>query len=130
MVEGATAKPRILLVDDEPLVLRSLARCHWRLPVEVLTAGTAEQAMGVFEEGPIELIISDLCLPGMSGLELLKLVRERWPSTACALLTGHGQELVQLGEPSLDWVEVLGKPCHPHELQALIRDALGLAPSE
>ena len=65
-------RPRVLLVDDEASILRSLKRLLRREPYEVSTAGSGAEALKVMEQGPANLVISDQRMSGMTGTELLK----------------------------------------------------------
>ena len=83
-----TADPIVLLVDDDPGILNAVRRALRNEPVEVLTAASSDEALGWLEELPVDLIITDHRMPGMSGIELLDEVRKRYPQTARAMLTG------------------------------------------
>jgi DNA-binding NtrC family response regulator len=112
----------VLIVDDEPLLLRALERILRRSPVAVETAASAEEALEVLASREFALVISDLGLPGLNGHQLLERVGEAWPRTQRLLLTG------QRREPG--WVEgefpypVLAKPCEPELLRRFTEDAL------
>ncbi len=80
--------PRVLLVDDEVGILNSLRRLLRHEEFEVITAESAEAALEILEEKPVELIISDARMPGMDGATLLAKVWEKWPKTIRILLTG------------------------------------------
>ncbi len=79
----------ILLVDDEPLVLSALSRLLRALHVEVLTAEDAAAALEIMSTREISLLISDEFMPGMSGTELLEIVRESHPLTVRVMITGN-----------------------------------------
>lgn len=79
---------RILLVDDEPSVVKSLRRVFHDEACEILTANDARQALQLLETEPVQLVISDHRMPGMSGAELLREVKQRWPATQRIMLTG------------------------------------------
>lgn len=95
----------ILLVDDERPVLESLlSALDWAEYgfKQIHTAQSAEEALNILAAHRIDLLITDILLPGMSGLEMLKIVRSRFPSTRCVLLTAHSKfefarEALQLG---------------------------------
>jgi len=86
--DGAAEPGAVLLVDDEPQVLRALARnligCEYR----VETFGSAEQAVQRVAQGNVEVIVSDISMPGMSGLELLRAVRQYDVDLPVVLVTG------------------------------------------
>lgn len=93
------AEPVILCVDDEPEVLSALRRCFRNEPYRIFTACSAEEALARMAEGAgVDLVLADERLPGETGTEFLRDVRERFPGTARALLTGYPSEvLVQKG---------------------------------
>jgi len=80
--------PRVLFVDDIPQLPHSLIRllpCH--VDAVVVTSGL--RAIRELERGTFDLVVADLEMPGLSGADLLILVKERWPATRRILLTGH-----------------------------------------
>jgi DNA-binding NtrC family response regulator len=79
----------VLIVDDEANVLRSLERTLRNEEYAMLTAGSAAEALDILETTPVDLIISDLGMPGMNGLELLKIVKEKYPAIARIVLTAQ-----------------------------------------
>ncbi|WP_018610023.1 HD domain-containing phosphohydrolase [Uliginosibacterium gangwonense] len=88
---GFAQVPVILLVDDEPNVLSSLRRLLRPQGYTTLTAPGGEAALDILGAQPVDLIISDMRMPGMSGAQLLTQVRERWPNVLRLLLTGHAE---------------------------------------
>ena len=80
----------VLIVDDEPYVLRSLQRLLRSMEVEVLTASSGTEAIEIFERGePIAVLISDQFMPKMSGAELLEYARQNHQDTIRVMLTGN-----------------------------------------
>ncbi|MCG7200070.1 Flp pilus assembly complex ATPase component TadA [Marinobacter pelagius] len=88
---------RLLLVDDEPNILASLRRVFQRENYELLFARSADEALKILENQPVELIMTDFMMPGMNGSELLREVRERWPQTIRIMLTGHANTDAVMG---------------------------------
>jgi response regulator RpfG family c-di-GMP phosphodiesterase len=86
----ATAIMTVLFVDDEPAILRSIARALQGSPFDVLTAQSAAAALALMRQRRVDVLISDIDMPEMTGLELLTLVRREFPSTLRMLLTGAG----------------------------------------
>lgn len=79
----------LLLVDDEPNILSTLRRLFRPQGYTVLTAESGQTALTILEQHPIDLIISDMRMPVMSGAELLGAIAQRWPETIRILLTGY-----------------------------------------
>lgn len=82
-------KHTILLVDDEPGIIRSLQRLLKNLEVSVVTASNGSEALVILKNAPVSLIISDQRMPQMTGVELLTKSREIRPDTIRLLLTGY-----------------------------------------
>lgn len=115
----------VLLVDDDIRILDGLKRVLRREPYEVLTADSAGAAFKVLEQRSIDLIVSDEKMPGMSGTEFLRIVRERHPSTVRIMLTGEAN--VETAMRAINIGEIFRfftKPCNEIELGFTIRDAL------
>src|SRR5919198_2168491 len=83
---------RILLVDDEPAVLFTLREVLTVRGHDVVTAASGAEALGRMDG--VDAALTDLSMPGMTGLELLRAVRERDPGLPVILLTAHGSEKV------------------------------------
>lgn len=78
----------ILIVDDEEVVRASLSRVLQNFGYAALTANDGEEALEILQSTPIEVIISDNHMPGLSGVDLLKIVRVRHPLIVRIMLTG------------------------------------------
>jgi len=85
-----TFSGKILVVDDEAPVRESLMRVLEREGHQVVQAASAEEALSILQRESIHLMLSDLKMPGMSGLELLREVKRHAPETEVVLITGHG----------------------------------------
>lgn len=115
----------ILLVDDDTNLLESLLRTLRREPYQVLSATSAEQALDILGTRDIDVVVSDDQMPGMSGLELLTVVRERFPRVISLMLSGQasiGTVVRALNHGQI--FRFLIKPCGPEEFFASIRQAL------
>lgn len=114
-----------LLVDDDPLVRRTLARVLQSQGMATVEVESAPRALEWLErEGPVPLLITDIYMPEMDGIELLRRVRRQWPDTAVLVITGVAEvgtavECLQLG--ALDY---LAKPVQLEEVRARIHNAL------
>jgi DNA-binding NtrC family response regulator len=121
---------RILIVDDDPIIAESLADFLHRAGHDVATAGDGHEALSLLRDaatspaGPFSLVITDMNMPRMTGVELLKQIRKLHPAIVVIVVTGYGSiesavEAVKRG--AFDYVT---KPIIDHELAALIEKAL------
>jgi CheY-like chemotaxis protein len=123
-----TARPLVLVVDDDPKVLAALRRCLRREGYEVVTAGGAREALERLSDGAADLVIADLRMPGMTGTELLGEIRGRFPQTSCAILTGdHALTVIRDGGRA-GAVAVLFKPWKDEALRDTVRRLLERPP--
>jgi DNA-binding NtrC family response regulator len=94
--------PRVLVVDDEEMICQQLERLYRQSGYEVEVAYSAEEALGIFERGEIDLVVTDIRLPGLSGVEFTGRVQERAPDVPVIVVTGHADietavEVLKLG---------------------------------
>jgi len=80
----------ILIVDDEEFVRRALARALREGPYEVLEAEDAKSALQLLREKEVDVVISDLKMPGINGLSLLRIIKDHYPDVIRIMLTGFG----------------------------------------
>ncbi|MGE0442180.1 MAG: HD-GYP domain-containing protein [Gemmatimonadales bacterium] len=116
---------RTLIVDDDSQVRRSLCRVLQSLGVSPLEAGNGREALAVLEEtGELPLIISDIYMPELDGLTLLKEVLRRYPDTAVLMLTGVAEVTTAVESLKLGAVDYLSKPVLLDEFRARVEKAL------
>ncbi len=118
-------RSKILIVDDEENILSALKRLFRNEDYEILTAQSGEEALSTLEQQPVDLIISDLKMPNMNGIEFLAKAKERSPGPLRIMLTGHADlksviEAIDRGEV----YRFLLKPWNNDELKMTIRQAL------
>jgi two-component system response regulator HydG len=82
--------PTVLVVDDEPGIVDSLQKVFERESLRVLTARGGAEALELLRKEPISVVLTDLMMPGMSGLDLLKASRSVSPETETILMTAYG----------------------------------------
>jgi len=87
----AANKNVVLFVDDESHILASIRRAVIDEPFEALFAGSAQEALKIIEERSVSVIVTDMRMPGMDGLMLLKIVREKQPKIIRMVLSGYTQ---------------------------------------
>jgi len=80
----------ILIIDDEEFVRKALIRALRDEPYEVIEAEDARTALQILREKDIDIVISDLKMPGLNGLSLLKIVKDHYPDIIRIMLTGFG----------------------------------------
>jgi len=115
----------LLLVDDEPNVLDSLKRSLRNKGYAISCAISGETALEILRARPIDIIISDQSMPGMSGTDLLARVREDFPDTIRFILTGQADLDVAMDAINKGAVtRFFLKPVNTVDLAAAIRQAL------
>jgi len=85
---------RILFVDDESQILRSITRLFMDTEHEVITAESGEEALKILENEKVDVIVSDMNMPKMTGYELLSQVKRRFPNIVRIILSGFSDERI------------------------------------
>ncbi|MHB8575861.1 MAG: response regulator transcription factor [Dehalococcoidia bacterium] len=114
---------RVLVVDDEPQVLRLLKTALTERGYAVSTAASGEEALAAFDHRAADVIILDLMLPGISGLDVCRSVRER-SAVPIIVISARGEEHDKVAALDLGADDYLTKPFGMEELLARIRVAL------
>jgi two-component system, cell cycle sensor histidine kinase and response regulator CckA len=125
-VRSTFGSETILVVEDEE-VLRNLVRDVLRTHgYALLVAGTGEEALAIAErhEGPIDLVMSDIVLPGMSGLELVDRMAKARPRAKVLLMSGYADETIARHGVLDPAVPFLQKPFQLHDLTHRVREVL------
>ncbi len=118
-------KHKVLLVDDEVNILKALRRTLSREPCELFTASGGSEGVRIMEKHPIDLVVSDQMMPGMTGVAFLQQIRKRWPDTIRIMLTG--QSNIDAAVSAINDGEVyrfLTKPIENEDFRMTIRSAL------
>ncbi len=121
------AKARVLFVDDEPRILNTM-RMLFRNHYEVLTADSGAKALELLKTQPVDVIVSDQRMPGMTGIEMLRQARELNPGAMRILLTGYSDLNAIIG--SINDGEVfrfVNKPWFDEDLTATLERAVEAA---
>ena len=117
-------EPRILLVEDEASQREALARTLKREGYRVRAAGDGERALEALAQVSFDLVLTDLRLPGLDGLQVLRAAKEANWETAVVLLTGFPEVESSLLAARLGASEYLVKPLDLERLRAVVRRAL------
>jgi DNA-binding NtrC family response regulator len=115
---------RILVIDDDELINEFLKEALKRQGHTVDTATSAEEGLRYTREHSYDLVFSDVKMPGASGLEVLKQVRNRFPETMVILLTAFGDVNMAVDAMKAGAFEFMLKPCSPDEISMVTRRAL------
>lgn len=120
------AQPVVLVVDDERVIADTLAAILSQSGYTAVTAYDGTSALETANLIPPQMMITDVCMPGMSGIELAIAVREAIPDCKVLLFSGQAStaELLATARTSGYEFEALSKPVHPTELLARISKSL------
>ena len=126
---GARRDVQVLVVEDEPRMRELLERAMRGWGFEVATARSGEEAMRQTPEAVPDVVVLDLNLPGVDGLEFFSRFRERYPTLQGIVLTGFASLESARRAVHLDVVEFLTKPCHLGELEQALDRAIKRLPA-
>jgi len=115
----------VLLVDDEPNIVNALRRSLSDEGYDIYVAHSGHEALELLKRQRIDLVVSDQVMPGMTGVELLKRVRLRYPDTARVMLTGNAN--LHMAADAINYGEVdrmLVKPWEEAELKLSLQLSL------
>jgi CheY-like chemotaxis protein len=124
------SKRRILVVDDEITVCKSIRQAILTEEYEVEMALSGEEALKKDQEKPYDLIITDLMMPGISGLDLLKNLRETRPEVNVIMVTGYPTIKTAVESVKMGAFDYLPKPFTPADLRGLVTRAFKKAVEE
>jgi DNA-binding NtrC family response regulator len=115
---------KILIIEDDDSLRRVMHIQLNREGYEASSAASSEEAIPILEKSPQNLVITDLNLPGISGIDLLKKVRASYPETAVIVMTAFGTVQTAVDAMKAGAYDYITKPIHPYELKALVSRAL------
>ncbi len=139
MSDGAATGARVLLVEDEPNMARTLAKILERKGYDVATTANGEEALGELAAGPFDVVVTDLNMPVMDGMQLLRRLQgdpppavgeRRLLTPPTIVLTGHGSTQAAVEAMKLGAWDYLVKPCNPDELLMTIEQMLRVSDLE
>jgi len=118
------SKGRILVVDDEDIVRISCSRTLSPEGYEVRLAKNGVEGLKMASEERFDLVLTDLKMPDMDGIEVLRIIKEKWPETAVIIVTGYqtvdtAVKAIKLG--AYDYIE---KPFTPDALISAVAEAM------
>jgi response regulator RpfG family c-di-GMP phosphodiesterase len=116
-------RPRILIVDDEPEITAILTDL-FEGNHDCATAGSAEEAMELLRKGEFELVISDITMPGMSGLDMIPHVKSMSPNSVVVMISGMQTVESAIGALRLGAFDYVMKPFDLRQVEAVVKRAL------
>lgn len=123
-------KKKILVIDDEELIIRTLTRALEKKGYELLVAKGGEDALAVVEEESLDLVISDIRMPGENGVQVVKKILEflrskSQTSPKIIFITGYADRNVEREALALNPVAYIMKPFDFQEFMQKVEEALG-----
>jgi response regulator RpfG family c-di-GMP phosphodiesterase len=122
--EPSESAPCCLIVDDEPRLRQVLMHLMRGDGFACVEASNGEEALALLEQHAVTLVMSDLRMPKMDGLELLRHTRARWPDVAVVMITAVADVEVAVSCLAIGAMDYLTKPFHLEEVRARVDQAL------
>ena len=110
----------ILIVDDEDATRQLCRDIASEIGLEVRTAATTDEALEILEQSPVDIVVTDLKVPELGGIELLKHIRTNQPNTSVMMLTQYGTIETAVAATQLGAKDYVTKPFHLQELRTKI----------
>lgn len=117
-------RERIMVVDDEKGICLNVEKILSKNNYEVICALSAAEALERMKTESFDLMISDIVMPGMNGLELLKQVKTEWPKTQALMMTAYASTNTALKAIRLGALDYVSKPFTPDELRTIVHKAM------
>ena len=121
---SASSGARILFVDDDAFTRKIINSALTSRGFQTRLADSAVAALAILRTEPIDIVLTDQQMPGLSGLDLMRKMRDEGFDTPVILLTGTGSVEMAVSAVRSGAVHYLTKPVDPHDLQQLITDIL------
>jgi PAS domain S-box-containing protein len=116
-------KETILLVDDEEGIRKVLGISLTDTGYKVLTAENGEQALSIFKKAKPPIVLTDIKMPGMDGIELLQKIKQESPDTEVIMITGHGDMNLAIKSLKYEAVDFVTKPINDDALEIALKRA-------
>ena len=121
--EAVETPPRVLLVDDEQEFVNTLSERLRTRSIESNIAYSGEDALEMLKSGGADIIVLDLMMPGIDGIETLRRVKRLDPNVEVIILTGHGSDREQAAAEDLGAFAYLRKPVNLNDLAQVMKEA-------
>jgi len=117
------AKPKLLSIDDEPDFLETIVKRLLKRQIDATGVDSGKEALRVLQEQSFDVVILDVRMPGMDGIETLKEIKKRSPLTEVIMLTGHGSIKSGIKGMELGAFDYVIKPADFEELFEKVNQA-------
>ena len=118
------AKAKILVVDDEEIVLKSCRKILEGGGHQVYTALSGQEAFDLLEKEPVDIVFTDIKMPGIDGMEVLERVKEKYPDILVIIITGYSTVQSAVQAMKLGAFDYIPKPFTPDEVLIVVEKAL------
>ena len=115
---------KILVIDDEKFITKSIKQHLEKEGCEVMTAETGEEGVEIFKADPPDIILLDLNMPGMGGIETLKSVRKLSSDIIVIIITAHGDIETAVSSIKLGAYDFVEKPFELNRISVLVKKAM------
>ena len=109
---------KILLAEDDDSLRRFLAKALERAGYEVIACPDGEAALEALEQGPFDLLLTDIVMPGVDGIEVARQAAAREPAQRIMFITGFAAVALSAGARAPEGAKILAKPVHLREIVA------------
>src|SRR4051812_20487924 len=117
-------RPRLLVLDEDRIILQSLSQFLRREGYDVRTTDAPDDAFGILESAPVELLLADINMPGIRPGEFLRDVRRRFPQTVVVVITGYGSIEGAVEATKTGAFDYLTKPIVDDEIRVVVEKAI------
>ena len=125
MIQANTpTKPRLLVLDEDRIILQSLGQFLRREGYDVRTTDNPEDALGILESNPIELLLADINMPGVNPADFLRDIRRRFPHVVIIVITSYGSIEGAVEATKIGAFDYLTKPIVDDEIRVVVEKAV------
>jgi len=117
-------KSTVLLIDDDPLDMEAMRLLLESWDIDVVTSRSGADAMALLDRTPVDLLVSDVCMPGMTGQDVVRVVRESHPGLPVVLITGHADIKTAVEAMKMGASDYVVKPPDPDEFKLTLERAM------
>ena len=123
---------KVLVIDDEEMILSLATKILNRHGYDVITAFSGDEGLEAYAQqaDQVDLMLVDMSMPGLSGLETLRRVREIEPELPCIISSGHLADKDDIPDNLTNGLYFLQKPYRADQLSDLVTEVLAIAPSK